>query len=381
MGENLASRRITDAEVIRPVGNPLSPTGGLAVLKGSLAPEGAVVKKAAVAPEMMTHRGPARVFEREEPALEAIFAGRINPGDVVVIRYEGPKGGPGMREQLLPTSAIIGMGLGKSVALVTDGRFSGATQGACVGHVTPEAYLGGPLAFVQEGDQIAIDIPAGRIDLEVPLEVIEARRKIWRIPEHTALGQGDPAGALPPAGGAGHARSHVGVATGRVKEKAFMKITDFLAGLREHRRDARKAEEGLLAAVETAAGLVDPKVRWVSGYRRKLKPAVARTLEYADELIAKIPGPIIADPDRWDHDPLLRAIFSTPEEILSTFHANPQDRKLLEASAGPRLCALLTMTREERSAFGVQVEGDIVKRDVPRTAVNFVDLRLLAPAP
>lgn len=159
-----------------------------------------------------------------------------------------------------------------------------------------------------------------------------------------------------------------------------MKIPDFLAGLLEHRRDARKAEEGLLAAVETAAGLVDPKVRWVSGYRRKLKPAVARTLEYADELIAKIPGPIIADPTRWDHEPLLRAIFSTPEEILSTFHANPQDRKLLEASADPRLCALLTMTREERSAFGVQVEGDIVKRDVPRTAVNFVDLRLLAPA-
>ncbi len=190
MGENLSTRRIIDEEVIRPVRNPLSPTGGLAVLKGSLAPEGAVVKKAAVAPEMMTHRGPARVFEREEPALEAIFAGRINPGDVVVIRYEGPKGGPGMREQLLPTSAIIGMGLGKSVALVTDGRFSGATQGACVGHVTPEAYLGGPLAFVQEGDSIAIDIPAGRIDLEVPAEVIEQRRKTWRIPEHTALAKG-----------------------------------------------------------------------------------------------------------------------------------------------------------------------------------------------
>ncbi|MFO7709968.1 MAG: dihydroxy-acid dehydratase [Desulfobacterales bacterium] len=190
MAENISSRRITDEDVIRPVGNPLSPTGGLAVLKGSLAPEGAVVKKAAVAPEMMTHRGPARVFEREEPALEAIFAGRINPGDVVVIRYEGPKGGPGMREQLLPTSAIIGMGLGKSVALVTDGRFSGATQGACVGHVTPEAYLGGPLAFVHEGDRISIDIPAGRIDLEVPVELIEERRKSWQIPEHTALAQG-----------------------------------------------------------------------------------------------------------------------------------------------------------------------------------------------
>jgi dihydroxy-acid dehydratase len=190
MGENLCNRRILDPEVIRPAASPLSPTGGLAVLKGSLAPEGAVVKKAAVATEMMRHRGPARVFEREEPALEAIFGGQIRPGDVVVIRYEGPKGGPGMREQLLPTSAIIGMGLGRSVALVTDGRFSGATQGACVGHVTPEAYLGGPIAFVAEGDTIAIDIPAGRIDLEVPPEVIALRKAAWRIPEHTALPQG-----------------------------------------------------------------------------------------------------------------------------------------------------------------------------------------------
>ncbi len=190
MGENLAARRILDMEVIRPAASPLSPTGGLAVLKGSLAPEGAVVKKAAVAPEMMQHRGPARVYEREEPALEAIFGGKINPGDVVVIRYEGPKGGPGMREQLLPTSAIIGMGLGQSVALVTDGRFSGATQGACVGHVTPEAYLGGPIAFVEEGDIIAIDIPAGKIDLAVPPEVIARRQKAWRIPEHTALPKG-----------------------------------------------------------------------------------------------------------------------------------------------------------------------------------------------
>ena len=133
MGENLAGRAILDEDVIRPVKNPLSPTGGLAILYGSLAPEGAVVKKAAVAPEMLMHSGPARVFEQEEAALAAIFGGKIQPGDVVVIRYEGPKGGPGMREQLLPTSAIIGMGLGKSVALVTDGRFSGATQGACVG--------------------------------------------------------------------------------------------------------------------------------------------------------------------------------------------------------------------------------------------------------
>ncbi len=158
-----------------------------------------------------------------------------------------------------------------------------------------------------------------------------------------------------------------------------MKIPDFLAGLMEQHRDARKAEEGLLQAVETAAGLVDPKIRWVSGYRRKLKPAVACTLEYADELIAKIPGPIIVHPDRWDHDPLLRAVFSTPEEILLTFSAHPKVHELLEASADPHLCALLTMTRQERSVFGAQLEGDIVKRDVPRTAVNFVDLRLLAP--
>ena len=190
MGENLAARRILDEDVIRPVKNPLSPTGGLAILSGSLAPEGAVVKKAAVAPEMLRHSGPARVFEQEEAALAAIFGGKVQPGDVVVIRYEGPKGGPGMREQLLPTSAIIGMGLGKSVALVTDGRFSGATQGACVGHVTPEAYLGGPIAFVEEGDTIAIDIPAGRIDLAVPPEVIERRKKNWRVPEHTSLKKG-----------------------------------------------------------------------------------------------------------------------------------------------------------------------------------------------
>jgi dihydroxy-acid dehydratase len=190
MGENLADRRILDVEVIRPVKNPLSPTGGLAILSGSLAPEGAVVKKAAVAPEMLKHSGPARVFEQEEAALAAIFGGKIQPGDVVVIRYEGPKGGPGMREQLLPTSAIIGMGLGTSVALVTDGRFSGATQGACVGHVTPEAFLGGPIAFVEEGDTIVIDIPAGTIDLAVSPEVIEQRKKNWRVPEHTGLKKG-----------------------------------------------------------------------------------------------------------------------------------------------------------------------------------------------
>jgi dihydroxy-acid dehydratase len=190
MGENVAGRRVLDPDVIRPVKNPLSPTGGLAVLRGSLAPDGAVVKKAAVAAEMMQHRGPARVFEQEEAALAAIFGGKIQPGDVVVIRYEGPKGGPGMREQLLPTSAIIGMNLGKSVALVTDGRFSGATQGACVGHVTPEAYLGGPIALVREGDVIRIDIPAGRIELDVPESVLAERRKEWRVPAHTELPRG-----------------------------------------------------------------------------------------------------------------------------------------------------------------------------------------------
>jgi dihydroxy-acid dehydratase len=190
MGENVAGRRVLDPDVIRPVKNPLSPTGGLAVLRGSLAPDGAVVKKAAVAAEMMQHRGPARVFEQEEAALAAIFGGKIQPGDVVVIRYEGPKGGPGMREQLLPTSAIIGMNLGKSVALVTDGRFSGATQGACVGHVTPEAYLGGPIALVREGDVIRIDIPAGRIELDVPESVLAERRKEWKIPAHTELPKG-----------------------------------------------------------------------------------------------------------------------------------------------------------------------------------------------
>jgi dihydroxy-acid dehydratase len=190
VGENLSGRRILDPDVIRPVSQPLSPTGGLAILSGSLAPDGAVVKKAAVAPEMLRHSGPARVFEQEEPALAAIFGGKIQPGDVVVIRYEGPKGGPGMREQLLPTSAIIGMGLGKSVALVTDGRFSGATQGACVGHVTPEAFQGGPIALVEEGDRITIDIPAGRLEIEIPADVLARRRENWRLPEHVALPKG-----------------------------------------------------------------------------------------------------------------------------------------------------------------------------------------------
>lgn len=187
---NIAGRNILDPEVIHPVANPISPRGGLAVLYGNLAPEGAVVKSAAVAPEMLVHSGPARVFDREEDALEAIFGGRIRPGDVVVIRYEGPKGGPGMREQLLPTSAIIGMGLGKSVALITDGRFSGATQGACIGHVSPEAYLGGPIALVAEGDTIRIDIPGRTLEWAVDPKVLDERKKPWKPPASTDIEKG-----------------------------------------------------------------------------------------------------------------------------------------------------------------------------------------------
>jgi dihydroxy-acid dehydratase len=190
IGENVAGRQILDPQVIHRVDDPIHATGGISILYGSLAPEGAVVKSAAVAPEMMVHSGPARMFDQEETALEAIFGGQIVPGDVVVIRYEGPKGGPGMREQLLPTSAIIGMGLGDSVALITDGRFSGATQGACIGHVTPEAYLGGPLSLVQEGDLVRIDIPGGRVDLDVPQEILAARKEAWRPPERTRLARG-----------------------------------------------------------------------------------------------------------------------------------------------------------------------------------------------
>ncbi len=190
VAQNVAGREICNTEVIHRVQAPIHPRGGISILHGNLAPEGAVVKSAAVAPEMLVHAGPARVFEQEETALEAIFGGQIQPGDVVVIRYEGPKGGPGMREQLLPTSAIIGMGLGNSVALITDGRFSGATQGACIGHITPEAYLGGPLALVEEGDLSRIDIPGGRVDLDVPEEVLAARRARWELPARTQLKKG-----------------------------------------------------------------------------------------------------------------------------------------------------------------------------------------------
>ena len=190
IGENVRGREISDEEVIHRVKSPISPKGGISILYGNLAPEGAVVKSAAVASEMMVHTGPARVFDKEEPALEAIFNGSIKPGDVVVIRYEGPKGGPGMREQLLPTSAIIGMGLGRSVALVTDGRFSGATQGAAIGHVTPEAYLGGTIALIEDGDMIKIDIPNETIELLVDEDVLAERRAAWSPPESTALPKG-----------------------------------------------------------------------------------------------------------------------------------------------------------------------------------------------
>jgi dihydroxy-acid dehydratase len=190
VADNAAGHRVRDGRVIRPVIDPIRPTGGLAVLYGNLAPDGAVVKSSAVAEEMLVHRGPVRVFDREETALAAILDGTIVAGDVVVIRYEGPKGGPGMREMLMPTSAIIGMGLGSSVALVTDGRFSGATQGACVGHVTPEAFLGGPIALVQDGDSVAIDIPLGTLTLEVPDAELDRRRAAWSVPECTALPRG-----------------------------------------------------------------------------------------------------------------------------------------------------------------------------------------------
>ena len=175
MGENIADAVNVDTSVIRTVENPYSPTGGIAVLHGNLAPEGGVVKRSAVLPEMLVHEGPARVFESEEEAQSAINEGKIKPGDVVVIRYEGPKGGPGMREMLNPTSAIMGMGLGNSVALITDGRFSGATRGACIGHVSPEAASGGPIGIVKEGDIISIDIPNNKLELKISDEELAER--------------------------------------------------------------------------------------------------------------------------------------------------------------------------------------------------------------
>ena len=180
MGENIEGCINKNPEVIRPVENPYSETGGIAVLKGNLAPDSGVVKRSAVVEEMMVHEGPARVFDCEEDAIEAIKGGRIVAGDVVVIRYEGPKGGPGMREMLNPTSAIAGMGLGSSVALITDGRFSGASRGASIGHVSPEAAVGGPIALVKEGDIISINIPENKLEVKISDEEMEERRAKWQ---------------------------------------------------------------------------------------------------------------------------------------------------------------------------------------------------------
>ena len=183
LGENIAGAHILDTKAIRPIDDPYSQTGGLQILWGNLAPDGCVVKRSAVAPEMQVHSGPARVFDSEDAAIAAIYAGKIVPGDVVVIRYEGPKGGPGMREMLNPTSALAGMKLDTTVALITDGRFSGASRGASIGHVSPEAASGGPIGLVQEGDTIAIDIPNARITLQVSDEELARRRAAYVPPE------------------------------------------------------------------------------------------------------------------------------------------------------------------------------------------------------
>ncbi len=180
VGENIAGVKNRDPEVIRPIENPYSQTGGIAVLRGNLAPDSCVVKRSAVAPEMLKHEGPAKCYDCEEDAIEAIKSGKIVAGDVVVIRYEGPKGGPGMREMLNPTSAIMGMGLGSSVALITDGRFSGATRGASIGHVSPEAAVGGPIALVRDGDIISIDINANTINVKLTDEELAARKAEWQ---------------------------------------------------------------------------------------------------------------------------------------------------------------------------------------------------------
>ena len=185
--ENVADSVVYDKEVIRPLSDPFSKTGGLAVLKGNLAPDGCVVKRSAVAPEMLVHEGPARCFDSEEDAIAFIYSGKVQPGDVIVIRYEGPAGGPGMREMLSPTSAIAGMGLDKDVALITDGRFSGATRGASIGHISPEAVSGGLIAYVKDGDIISINIPEYSISLKVSDEEIEERKKTVEIKKKTDL--------------------------------------------------------------------------------------------------------------------------------------------------------------------------------------------------
>ena len=182
VAENIDGKRILNNNAIRSIDNPYSETGGLAILFGNVAPEGAVVKRSAVAPEMLKHTGPARVFDSEDEAIQAIYNGDIHDGDVVVIRYEGPKGGPGMREMLNPTSALAGMKLDKTVALITDGRFSGASRGASIGHVCPEAAAGGNIGLIQEGDIIEIDIPEYRINVQLSDEELEARRAAWSAP-------------------------------------------------------------------------------------------------------------------------------------------------------------------------------------------------------
>ena len=185
--ENLNGVKVLDLEVIHPIEKPYSQDGGLAILQGNLAPDCAVVKKGAVLPEMMVHTGPARVFDSEEAAIKAILGGSINKGNVVVIRYEGPKGGPGMREMLSPTSALAGMGLDSSVALLTDGRFSGVTRGASIGHISPEAASGGPIALVEDGDQISIDIPNKKLELLIDDAELDERKKTWKLPEQKRI--------------------------------------------------------------------------------------------------------------------------------------------------------------------------------------------------
>jgi dihydroxy-acid dehydratase len=182
LGENIANAEIKDPEVIRPLDNAYSKTGGLAILRGNLAPDGCVVKTAGVTESMLTHTGPAVIFESQEEACEGILAGKVKEGDVVVIRHEGPKGGPGMQEMLSPTSYIMGAGLGESVALITDGRFSGGTRGACIGHISPEAAVGGPIGLLKAGDTIEIDIPNHRIDVKLSDKELAERKKAWTPP-------------------------------------------------------------------------------------------------------------------------------------------------------------------------------------------------------
>ncbi len=182
IGELIEDACISDQELIRSLDNPYSVTGGLKILYGNLAPDGSVVKYGAVEPEMMVHKGPAVIFESQEEACEGILNNRVHPGDVVVIRYEGPKGGPGMQEMLAPTAHIVGMGLGTSVALITDGRFSGGTRGACVGHISPEAASGGPIALLKPGDIIQVNIPENRIEVELSEKELDKRRKQWKKP-------------------------------------------------------------------------------------------------------------------------------------------------------------------------------------------------------